>query len=131
MDVKSGRFMYQSGRAGDEAKKCKSPTKSGRVGITASILRSAEHMRSSKSRHRPKVYSIPIFRPKWLDNHTLWSHMYPRYICTIPTAGSWHSCITVQHKLFLHVQYIKFCCHEKVLINLWSDRFTDCVYMYL
>ena len=28
--------MYQSGRAGDEAKKRKSPTKSGRVGITAS-----------------------------------------------------------------------------------------------
>ena len=25
--------MYQSGRAGDEAKKRKSPTKSGRVGI--------------------------------------------------------------------------------------------------
>ena len=30
----SGRFMYQSGRAGDEAKKGKSPAKSGRVGIT-------------------------------------------------------------------------------------------------
>ena len=27
--------MYQSGRAGDEAKKRKSPFKSGRVGITA------------------------------------------------------------------------------------------------
>ena len=27
--------MYQSGRAGDEAKKRKSPAKSGRVGITA------------------------------------------------------------------------------------------------
>ena len=26
--------MYQSGRAGDEAKKRKSPAKSGRVGIT-------------------------------------------------------------------------------------------------
>ena len=36
VDVKSGRFMYQSGRAGDEAKKRKSPAKSGRVGITAS-----------------------------------------------------------------------------------------------
>ena len=35
MDVKSGTFMYQSGRAGDEAKKRKSPTKSGRVGTTA------------------------------------------------------------------------------------------------
>ena len=34
--IKSGRFMYQSGRAGDEAKKRKSPAKSGRVGITAS-----------------------------------------------------------------------------------------------
>ena len=35
VDVKSGRFMYQSGRAGDEAKKHKSPAKSGRVGIPA------------------------------------------------------------------------------------------------
>ena len=33
VDVKSGRFKYQSGRAGDEAKKGKSPAKSGRVGI--------------------------------------------------------------------------------------------------
>ena len=29
--------MYQSGRAGDEAKKRKSPAKSGRVGITVRI----------------------------------------------------------------------------------------------
>ena len=29
--------MYQSGRAGDEAKKYKSPAESGRVGITAYI----------------------------------------------------------------------------------------------
>ena len=34
VDVKSGRFMYQSGRVGDEAKKRKAPAKSGRVGIT-------------------------------------------------------------------------------------------------
>ena len=33
IDVKSGRFKYQSGRARDEAKKRKSPAKSGRVGI--------------------------------------------------------------------------------------------------
>ena len=33
----SGRFMYQSGRAGDEAKKGKSPAKSGRVDITGSL----------------------------------------------------------------------------------------------
>ena len=32
--VKSARFMYQSTRAGDKAKKRKSPAKSGRVGIT-------------------------------------------------------------------------------------------------
>ena len=31
VDVKSGRFMYQSGRAGDEAKKRKSPAKSERI----------------------------------------------------------------------------------------------------
>ena len=29
--------MYQSRRAGDKAKKCKSPAKSGRVGITAKL----------------------------------------------------------------------------------------------
>ena len=34
VDVKSGRFGYQSGRAGDEAKKRKSLAKSGRVGIS-------------------------------------------------------------------------------------------------
>ena len=30
--------MYQSGRAGDEAKKRKSPAKSRRVGITANVM---------------------------------------------------------------------------------------------
>ena len=34
VDLKSGRFTYQSGKAGDEAKKRKSPAKSGRVGIS-------------------------------------------------------------------------------------------------
>ena len=29
VDIKSGRFMYQSGRAGDKAEKHKSPAKSG------------------------------------------------------------------------------------------------------
>ena len=37
--IVDGRFMYQSGRAGDEAKKRKSPAKSGRVGITATVAR--------------------------------------------------------------------------------------------
>ena len=37
VDVKSGRFMYQSGRVGDKAKKRKSPAKRGRVGISAII----------------------------------------------------------------------------------------------
>ena len=32
-DLKSGRFVYQSGRAGDEAKKRKSPSKIGRFDI--------------------------------------------------------------------------------------------------
>ena len=31
VDVISGRFMYQSGRAGDEAKKRKSPPKAGEL----------------------------------------------------------------------------------------------------
>ena len=34
VDIKSRRFVYQSGRAGDEAKACKSPAKSGRVDIS-------------------------------------------------------------------------------------------------
>ena len=38
VDVKSGRFRYQSGRAGDEAKKRTSPAKSGRVGISAILM---------------------------------------------------------------------------------------------
>ena len=33
VDKKNRRFKYQSGRAGDKAKKRKSPAKSGRVGI--------------------------------------------------------------------------------------------------
>ena len=37
VDVKSGRFRYQSGRAGDEAKKRKSTAKSGRVSISAPV----------------------------------------------------------------------------------------------
>ena len=37
VDVKSGRFKYQSGRAGDESKKRKSPAKSRRVGIYAML----------------------------------------------------------------------------------------------
>ena len=41
--------MYQSGRAGDEAKKRKSPAKSGRVGITAFVLRKHHKLKSSAS----------------------------------------------------------------------------------
>ena len=41
--------MYQSGRAGDEAKKCKSPAKSGRVGIYA------------------KIMAVPYIRVFWLN----------------------------------------------------------------
>ena len=37
VDVKSGRFMYQSREAGDEAKKCKSPAKNGRVRISVFV----------------------------------------------------------------------------------------------
>ena len=35
VDITSGRFMYQSGRVGDEAEKRKSPAQSGRVCISA------------------------------------------------------------------------------------------------
>ena len=34
VDVKSGTFRYQSRRTGEDAKKRKSPAKSGRVGIS-------------------------------------------------------------------------------------------------
>ena len=38
--------MYQSGRAGDEAKKRKSPAKSGRVGITVIYVNAQDfHLR--------------------------------------------------------------------------------------
>ena len=43
VDVKSGRFKYQSGRAGDEAKKRKSPAKIGRVGIFANTNHKLTH----------------------------------------------------------------------------------------
>ena len=36
--------MYQSGRVGDEAKKRKSPAKSGRVGITVNCLQLASNV---------------------------------------------------------------------------------------
>ena len=67
VNVKSGRFMYQSVRAGDEAKKRKSPAKSGRVGIYALFK-----FVSTVLFHRPSVilgfmevtadYSFPDFR---------------------------------------------------------------------
>ena len=38
MDVKSGRFMYQSGRAGDEAKKRKSSAKAGEFTSPGEVL---------------------------------------------------------------------------------------------
>ena len=43
--------MYQSGRAGDEAKKRKSPAKSGRVGITDVITFTTKNSSSSSSSH--------------------------------------------------------------------------------
>ena len=43
--------MYQSGRVGDEAKKRKSPAKSGRVGITAY---------NYKSLNLPKEIFVPL-----------------------------------------------------------------------
>ena len=40
--------MYQSGRVGDEAKKRKSPAKSGRVGITVNGFGGKEPVSKSK-----------------------------------------------------------------------------------
>ena len=45
--------MYQSGRAGDEAKKRKSPAKSGRVGIYAITYTNTMHANITK-----KVYLL-------------------------------------------------------------------------
>ena len=39
VDAKSGRFMYQSGTEGGEAKKRKSPAKSGTVCISAELFK--------------------------------------------------------------------------------------------
>ena len=44
--------MYQSGRAGDEAKKRKSPAKSGRVGIYGPI--------SAKYKSKVSYHGIPM-----------------------------------------------------------------------
>ena len=38
VDVKSGRFRYQNGRAGDGAEKHESPAKSGRVSISVMMM---------------------------------------------------------------------------------------------
>ena len=46
VDVKSERFKYQSGRAGDEARKHKSPTKAGELASmhsTITAVWSAQH----------------------------------------------------------------------------------------
>ena len=51
VDVKSGRFKYQSGRAGDEAKKHKSPARSRRVGIY-------EFLRSKASGKGQYIFSV-------------------------------------------------------------------------
>ena len=42
VDVKSERFMYQSRRAGEDAKRRKCPAKSGRIGIT--VVTSLSHL---------------------------------------------------------------------------------------
>ena len=55
--------MYQSGRAGDKAKKRKSPAKSGRVGITAK-------WRAVK----PTFFAVPVQQQQccWSKWSTTW-----------------------------------------------------------
>ena len=68
VDVKSGRFMYQSRRAGDEAKKRKSPAKSGRVSLLSAtgprLWRTAilNIARTLGMRHEKKCSKAPIFK---------------------------------------------------------------------
>ena len=53
VDVKSGRFKFQSGRAGGETKKRKSPAKSGRVGIYESQIVSGLYAALCFTSNRP------------------------------------------------------------------------------
>ena len=50
--------MYQSGRAGDEAKKRKSPAKSRRVGIT--VICNLVHAHSQPQHDKKFVHTIKI-----------------------------------------------------------------------
>ena len=50
--------MYQSGRAGDEAKKRKSPAKSGRVGITVTSFN--KNNRANFCGEKKKIKKITI-----------------------------------------------------------------------
>ena len=68
--VKSGRFMHQSRRAGDKAKRRNSPTKSGRVGISGFI--------SCKHLHFKYAQTLPVPPPPVDIVHQNFSHQ-----CTI------------------------------------------------
>ena len=52
--------MYQSERAGDEAKKRKSPAKSGRVGITVRVYKESQFLTSFKYIYIACTYSTSL-----------------------------------------------------------------------
>ena len=67
--------MYQSGRAGDEAKKRKSPAKSGRVGITVTSFNKNNRANfNGEKKITVKLSGVMIFFEKTRKNFVLkWS----------------------------------------------------------
>ena len=67
--------MYQSGRAGDEAKKRKSPAKSGRVGITVTSFNKNNRANfNGEKKITVKLSGMMIFFEKTRKNFVLkWS----------------------------------------------------------
>ena len=68
--------MYQSGRAGDEAKKQKSPAKSGRVGITGNLLQSNPINKDTRTL-RGAIESVRINRVSLLSGFWIYVGPFP------------------------------------------------------
>ena len=84
--------MYQSGRAGDEAKKCKAPTKSGGVGITEvrlmTYLSTDQNRLSGASGHcfcRTLSGDVNIVRRKFITVLVVHSSLIVIFLCMLYT----------------------------------------------
>ena len=83
--------MYQSGRAGDEAKKRKSPAKSGRIGITVFGINTTSDI--SKLLY---VISRAVWRAKFETIHE-W------YLCQISRTNHVIICLYLQKVCNFHM----------------------------